>query len=123
LSLQTQTSPLSLLNFSAANNLATGHQGLLLGNTSEQAELSTIKGVNKLSTNIFNNTKFYRYKDLKSPNQQFLSPDKNPRKTASLGLTNPSTYPLMALSDTTLPTNLTYPTHNTSNLYAESSLG
>lgn len=49
-------------------------------------ELSHSSKLNYYSWDLFNNLKSYRFKDIKSPNMQFLSPDKNLRSTANKSL-------------------------------------
>jgi len=122
LDLQPQLGPTTLLNLPTADNTFLDNQGLrhmFFPNQSES--LSTIHS-SKFSTDLFSSTKFYKYKDLTSPNQQFLSPDKNPRKIANLGFTNNSTYPLIPMTRLNLPTNLSYPLHTSLSTHQGSSL-
>ena len=46
-------------------------------------ELCTDSGVGYYSWDLFNSSRSYRFKDIKSPNMQFLSPDKNLRSTVN----------------------------------------
>lgn len=49
-------------------------------------ELSHNNKLSYYSWDLFNNSKSYRFKDIKSPNMQFLSPDKNLRSIANKSL-------------------------------------
>jgi hypothetical protein len=111
LDLQPQLGSTSLVNLPTTDNTFSDNQGLRYLSLPNQSEVLSTVYTAKFSTDLFSSTKFYKYKDLTSPNQQFLSPDKNPRKTATLNSTSNLTYPLISMTGLNLPNNLSYPLH------------
>jgi hypothetical protein len=122
LDLQTQLGSTSITNLSAVDSAFSDNLGLRYFNLPNQSELLSSNYSTKLTTDLFSTTRFYKYKDLTSPNQQFLTPDKNPRKIATLSHTGNPTHPLIPITDFTLPTNLSYPLHTSLSTYQNSSL-
>jgi hypothetical protein len=122
LDLQTQLGSTSILNLSATNSAFADNQGLRHFALPNQSELASSAHTTKFTTDLFSTTRFYKYKDLTSPNQQFLTPDKNPRKTATLSQTSSATHPLTPITEGNLPTNLSYPLHTSLSAHQSSSL-
>jgi hypothetical protein len=71
---------------SATKNNAIKRKSPAVINNHFTNELSIDTNNSFYSWNLFNESRSYRFKDLKSPNLQFLSPDKNYRNTVNLNL-------------------------------------